>query len=106
MCKFVFATADELAGLNRVYAVRGEPKIYCLTVLPTDQTDLGNIAVSVLSDVSFYLREQMSPCFKGFSDEWGKGKHRIYHTFLIHPEDKVMLNHIVRTKISRFSNND
>lgn len=85
-----------------------EAKItYYLTALTTDQTDLGNTAAAAeLSGMSLYLREQMSPCFKGFSDEWGEGKHRIYCTSLHHPEDKVMLNHTVRTKVSRLSNKD
>lgn len=104
---YLFATAEELAGeKNSLCSERWAKLIYCLTVLTTNQTDLGNTAAAELSGVSPYLQEQMSLCFKGFSDEWGKGKHRIYHAFLHHPEDKVMLNHTVRTKISRLSAKD
>lgn len=68
---------------------------------------MGNAAAE-LSGVNLYLREQMSPCFKRISDEWGKGKHknRIYSTLLHHPEDELILNHTVKTKVSRLSNKD
>lgn len=67
---------------------------------------MGNTAAAELSVVSLYLMIKMSLGFKGFSDEWEKGKHRIYCTFLHHPENKVMLNHTARTKISRSSSKD
>lgn len=74
--------------------------MYCLAVLITNQTDTANAAAAQPSGVNRYQREQTSPCFKGFSDEWAKGKHRIYSTLLHHPEDEVILNHTVRTTVS------
>lgn len=67
---------------------------------------MGNTAATELSVVSLYLTMEISLGFKGFSDEREKGKHGIYCTLLHHPEDKIMLSHIVRTKISRLSSKD
>lgn len=89
---------------NSLCSERWAKIIYCLTVLNTDQADLGNTAATELSVVSLYLTMEISLGFKGFSDEREKGKHGIYCTLLHHPEDKV--SHIVRTKISRSSSKD
>lgn len=63
---YLFAIDEELAGgKNSLCSKRQAKIIYCLTVLTTEQTNMGNAAAAAeLSGVNLYLREHMSPCIK------------------------------------------